>query len=451
MSQARTIPALDEWVRAFRSGRVSRRDFTRGLLGLGLSLSAVNALSAPLSAAQAEVSGDLRVVVQPPQIAAKQWEEFKTAFTTAYPNVNIEFVPIAATTWSELFDTLSVRIAGGEEFDVVYMPTQGWQVFASRGLVEPLDPFIERDKTEVDQLLNDISPALLELTRQYGTPPGDSATYYLPYVHNTLTMYINREMFEAAGVPEPSNDWTWDDFAEAARAVAKPGETFAYNVPSDEFGLGPWLFSNGAAWFSEDWTRATCGSPEAVEAVTFLKQFIDEGLSPEPGGQFDAFAQFADNRLAMFFSGRWGTTSLQGLDAVDKTLIVDPPQKTQKATIIGVGALPILEGSANKEAAWAFVKHSLSEEVQSLWARFGTEVPARVSVVRSAAFTDNSPEGSIRLEDTVEHATMVFGGTNATQIGTEIVNAMQQILVGNVEVDQGMSDLEDRINGLMQE
>src|SRR5690606_6258743 len=59
----------------------------------------------------------------------------------------------------------------------------------------------------------------------------DDTLYGLPTGGNATAAFINVDLFEAAGVDVPSEDWTWDDLIEAANAIGSAGLTNAAGQP----------------------------------------------------------------------------------------------------------------------------------------------------------------------------------------------------------------------------
>ena len=68
---------------------------------------------------------------------------------------------------------------------------------SSKGVLEPLDDFIAKDKATVDAYYNGIDPHLRDWTKKYGSP--DGKTYFIPGGYNGMALYCNTEIFQQAG------------------------------------------------------------------------------------------------------------------------------------------------------------------------------------------------------------------------------------------------------------
>jgi multiple sugar transport system substrate-binding protein len=426
------------------SQKHTRRDMLKLTAAAGLGAASA---TYPLFtfARQEQPSGSIRFAIWADAVENASWDPIVAAFNEVHPDVSVEVLAIPADSWAGFFDAVSTQIAGGEIPDVIRVATEGQRLFASRNLVEPLDELIERDMEELQDFMDDVHPNLMEWTRTYSSTDGQ--TYYLPHGFNTMALWYNVEMFEAAGVAEPTDDWTWDDFQAAAEAIATPGEVFAMNVEAAYFAsVMPWFLTNGTSTLSEDWSASLVSEPAAVEAATFMRSMVESGLSPQPGGEFDPYATMAQGRLAMFGGGRWPTSSIREVDLVDKVKLVAWPQKVQKGSPVGWDGHPIMRESQNKEAAWAFVKFLASTTAQEIEVgQGGPTVPPRRSMATSAAFLDDAPEGTNKLFEALDFATPIPSPDAGNLIEQDIIDTFNQILAGNSEPEEALATLHQQI------
>lgn len=440
----------------FANTDVSRRDFLKQAGYAGLAALGADALlaacggtsggsqSSAIAPKGSKVSGNLTLVYLGTADQQKAWNALFALFHQKYPNVNLKAKGIPLDNWATFFDTVSTQIAGGQNYDVIQVATEGQRLFASRQLVEPVDAYLERDKDELAEFFSDIHPNLVKWNKD-NSP--DGKTYYLPGEFNTMCLWYNVELFQKAGVPEPNDSWSWDDFLAAAQKLTKPGQTFGMNVPAAYFaGIMPWLLTNRASTLDASWKHSTVNTPAAIEATKFMVSLVSQKISPPPGGAFDQFTAAAQGKLAMFGGGRWPIITIRNLNAVNKMKIVAWPQKVQKGSPIGWNGYPILKSSQNKEAAWAFVKFITSKDASSFFAQQGgTIVPPRKSVAMSDAFLANAPAGSDKLYAALDYATPIPSPDKGNIIQKDIEDTWAQMLAGNVPVEQGLAQLDQKI------
>jgi multiple sugar transport system substrate-binding protein len=209
----------------------------------------------------------------------------------------------------------------------------------------------------------------------------------------------------------------------------------------------PWLLTNGGSSLSDDWKTATLNTPQAIESATFMRTMVEKKWSPDPGsGTFDPLAQSNDGKLAMFGGGRWPVIGVRKLGFVDKTKIVPWPQKAGLGSPVGWNAYPIMKGTKNKEAAWAFVKFITSKEASEYFAtQGGTIVPPRKSVAESDAFLSNAPAGSEKLYAALDYATPIPSPDKGNLVQADIEAAYLDIMNGNVSPEEGLNELNEKV------
>ncbi len=435
-------------VRNLGSHRASRRTVLKRSGQLGAVVTGVAAsggigsiiasAKAPAVLSESGPSGKVRFLVYG---EAAEDQPVHQAFMALYPDVELEVVGISGGTWASFADAVTTRVAGGEQFDVVQIATEGQRLFASRGMIQPIDELLERDAEEVEGLLADFHPNLIEWCNTLSSPDGQ--TYFLPGEFNTMAIWYNTEVFASAGVAEPESGWSWEQFLETAQGLTKPGEVYGMHVPQAYFAsVMPWLLNNGASPLSADWTEATVNTPEAIEAATFMRQLVAEEISPQPGGEFDAFQAVANGQLAMVGGGQWPRPSFAEMEVLDKIKIVPFPVKATPGSPIGWNSYPILKSTENLEAAWALSKFYASAEAAK---NLQFQTAAQRSIAKSDEYLNAGPEGIGFLYDALDFATPVPGPDQGSIIQQDIEDTFAQILVGNLEPEAALNDLNLKI------
>ena len=189
--------SIDHPQPATRTSRFTRRTLMKGAAAAGLLAAAspsggvataLHARRAP-AVLRAQVSGNVTFVIWADAVETASWEPIVAAFNTVQPNIAVEVQAVPAESWAGFFDAVSTRIAGGQVPDVMRVATEGQRLFASRGLVEPLDAYIERDRSELEDFFADVHPNLMEWTRALSSTDGQ--TYYLPHGFNTMCLWYS--------------------------------------------------------------------------------------------------------------------------------------------------------------------------------------------------------------------------------------------------------------------
>ena len=129
--------------------------------------------------------------------ALEGWKKTIEGFMAENPDIDINYVSTPGATWGEYLDKVSTLIAGGEKPDVMWVATEGMLLLHRENLMHPLDTYIERDKTELQEFFDDVAPALLEAMILGGK------TYALPYSWNNMVVWYNTKVFNELGVAPP--------------------------------------------------------------------------------------------------------------------------------------------------------------------------------------------------------------------------------------------------------
>ena len=154
--------------------------------------------------------------------------------------------------------------------DIIY--THGRYAFPwnFEGIMVPTQEFIDADaEFDVKGIWN-------EALRLYQL---DGKQYSIPYDHGPIIMGYNKDLFDAAGVAYPAEDWTWDNFLETAQKLTKENQWGYGGYYNTVFGLGneqgialvgPW----GGEVLDETETKILLDTPEAKAAMQWWADLI---------------------------------------------------------------------------------------------------------------------------------------------------------------------------------
>lgn len=369
---------------------LTRRRFlqTSGTLS-ALALAAACAPAPPAapaapSAAGAEPIEIVFVTTESSDSSAALYAPIKQEFREENPHIDVRFLGVVGGGgWGSYFDKLSVTIAGGETVDMGKIPTEGGRLAVARGLVRPLDEFIQATP-ELDAYFDDVSPELANVF-VYG-----GKTYGLPYDYNNMMIWFNVNRLAEEGLDMPPEDWTFSDFREYAAALTKRDGNntthYGFSFWTAPFGLCPWLFNNGLEGMMGGDDLSTPLQEDAAyrEVIQLLYDlmYADETV-PKPDapltGNFEAGTQ------AMLMAGRWPLSGFLQNDFRDWD-VQYWPQGARRVTEVGCGSWPIFAASPHPEAAWQFEVKLLQRESIAYFVSTGANIPSLRSVGYSEAF-----------------------------------------------------------------
>ena len=151
-----------------------------------------------------------------------------------------------AGTWTDTYFPKIFALAASDELgDVVWYPPRHGSDFSwatQFNLVRELDPLAAAAKYDKKQWF----PGAIDANTY------DGKWYWMPYISEPVVPVIayNKTKAQLMGLKEPSDDWTFDDWASWAKAGTRTGSAVTYGFYSgdwgnDPFGGGPYLRQYG--------------------------------------------------------------------------------------------------------------------------------------------------------------------------------------------------------------
>jgi multiple sugar transport system substrate-binding protein len=248
-------------------------------------------------------------------------------------------------------DKFTAAALGGSPPDVIDLDTTWVSTVAALGLLQPL--------TDVAAKLPvaDISPAVWTASQFKGVQ------YAIPNRSGPGVYYYNKTVFDRAGVPYPTNDWTYDDFLKIVQKLTVPGQQYGIGVPADVSDpsnvttmFAPILWTMGGDFLTPDGSKPAINSPQAVKAITFWADlYLKYRASPEGTPNFtttrDIQPLFEANKVGLL------TASSNAFDSFSKKPelkwgTVLSPNKVNRG---GGWTMGVPVGASNTEGAKTFL------------------------------------------------------------------------------------------------
>ena len=351
---------------------------------------------------------------------------FIKAFEEKYPNINIELVNIP----EDYSQKINSMIIGGTAPDVILT----WEVdlprFAESGAIEPLDNYI--DKTDAFKM-DDFIPAVDNLNNT------SDKVYGLPWCYATELLYYNKDMFDAAGVEYPNENWTWSDFEEAAKKLTiKEGDkTVQWGTDAISF-PGIWYSMAGAAGddvYDENGKLALGDGLKKALEFQYKLTNVDKS-SPEPSSGGEVADLFAAGKAAMTRQGSWYIVSYK--DSEFNWDIAPLPKDERSYVSLHTGFFTINSNSEHKEEAWKFIEFMMSDEGQSLISQTFSNPSARKNVAEKGDYKvqgEHGPENWNAFDISVDSGYFGYVMLNPT-VTNDLVTQFNSLLLGGKTIDE---------------
>ncbi len=354
-------------------------------------------------------------------------------------NVSIEVVPR-----SDYVTKLETSIVGRNAPDVFWnaLPDRFLEL-ARSGLIENLDARIAADGVD----LSPIAPALLDAFTYEGS------LYAIPKDFDTVGLWYNKAMFDAAGIAYPDDSWTWDSLRDAAIALSDPANNvygFVVN-PGTRAGYYNFIPQNGGAVLTED-MRSGFDMAETVEAIQFMADLIlVDKVSPtvQQTEEINAQTRFKTGQAAMILDGSWRAREFADdpytLENADVAVL---PEGKVRASSSGTLGYSIYSGSPHKDEAWELLKFLASSEAAQIQASAGAVIPSHMD--QAQIWVDAIPQFNLQaFLDMVDYAEVVSHSFN-TPAWTSIMNAeLKKALAGDASVEDATRVVAEKMNEVL--
>ncbi|WP_147433393.1 extracellular solute-binding protein [Paenibacillus ginsengarvi] len=195
---------------------------------------------------------------------------FECAQTFESANPGIE-VTIATMTISDFQGAKFLeRISGPDAVDLVFWP---YDTAISRlGLFADLLPFYKEDGITPDDLFKSLTDMMTENGQLTG----------IPMSPQPLAVFYNRDWFNRANLPEPTEEWTWEQFFAMSVHLKEANAAQGKEIYGSVVPIIPDLFEsfaqiNGGSTLSPDNSRFTgfLDSRPVIEAFALLRKEMD--------------------------------------------------------------------------------------------------------------------------------------------------------------------------------
>lgn len=293
------------------------------------------------------------------------------AFKEVQPNITVE---IQLTPWADYWTKLQTAVAGGEAFDVFWLNSANCPVYASAGALVPLDSAFEGE-SGLDRA--NYPEQILDLYNYNGVQ------YGTPREYDTIALFYNKDLFDAAGIAYPDDTWDWDKFHEVAEQLTDEANGI-YGVGlhlSGQENYTNFVLQNEGRYLN-DALDACVVADEVVagEALQWVTEFYLEGHTPGVDIQQGNPAPdtlFPGGVVAMLPGGSFRAKTYHDLIEGGFNVGVAPlPQGKVRGTVIhGLGNV-VWSGSQNIGAAVEFAKFLGGEEAAHILADSGIGLPA---------------------------------------------------------------------------
>ena len=269
------------------------------------------------------------------------------------------------------------------------------------------------DEYQVD--LDDFFTHVVDAFRFDGKRVGRGTLYGLPKDFTTVGFYYNKDLFKQAGVPFPPEDeWTWDEFIAAARAIGRLPNCYGADFVTWEAMVRIYLFTYGLDFTNPGFETFHLTDPEVRDAIDTLRSwFHDEQrtlLSAKTQLETGQEPFLAGNVGLAGPFGRWKVPTYRRIEKFDWDF-APMPHAVGKPPANGVLTVAWAMSARNEHPreSWQLIKYLCGPRGQELICEQGLAIPVLRSVARTRCFSDpdRKPESDHVFLDAAEYANYI--------------------------------------------
>lgn len=364
------------------------------------------------------------------------------AFEQENPDIKVDVIDIAA---KEYPDKMTVMLAAGEDVDVFAVKDfASYSNYAERNYLTPLNSFVSKSKI-------DLKPygGALNYVKNKGR------LMVFPYRSDIYILYYNKDIFDKAGVPYPSNDMTWQQYREIAKQITRGegndkiwGAYFHFWRSQVQIPLlltTKTTLSDGKYAFLKPMYQLVLGMQNEDKSIMSYAEI--KTSSANYRGLFES------GKVGMEYMGTWFIGSLiidkkVGKHNVNWGIARAPhwPGVSAGSTITGITNLAINAKSSKKDAAWKLVSFMGGAKGAKIFAKYGVfpalRTPEVLDIYTSA---DGFPAGGTNALVTDKTTVELPPGPNANAIDKTLQEEHELIMTGQKSLQQGLKDMEKRV------
>ncbi|MEU6263605.1 ABC transporter substrate-binding protein [Saccharopolyspora shandongensis] len=289
-------------------------------------------------------------------------------FQASHPGIS---VTIQLTPSSEFWTKMQANVTAGDAPDVFWINGPHAQFYAANGALLPLSDSVKQGRID----LANYPESLVGLYSYQGTQ------YGIPKDFDTVGLWYNKKLFDAAGVKYPDDTWTWQTVKDAARKLTDASQG-VYGIAAVLAGQENYyntIAQAGGYVISPDGKSSGYDQPATIAGLQFWTDLIKDGVSPSLQSMTDTFPaqMFESGKVAMYYGGSWNAIEFANNDYTKSNADVAVLPKGEKRAVALHGLANVVSAKAKHPAeATQFAEFLGSKEAGDIQAQTGAVIPA---------------------------------------------------------------------------
>jgi alpha-1,4-digalacturonate transport system substrate-binding protein len=406
--------------------------------------------AAATAVAGGETSGDvveLRMTWYDDGNEGEVMRDLLDRFEQENPGIKVTMDTIA---YKDLHNILQAQVEGGTAPDLARI-TEGPR-FAGQYL--DMRPYMQ----DPDAWATNWPESRLQFLRKTDDTEG---LYGFPMQYTITGVFINRTLFEQAGVEVPSDskeEVTWQEWVDVAKQVAEATQT-PYAVGMDRSGHRFWSPSlSMCADYIDDSGKFTIDTPGFRDAANMLVSWHQDRITPLEvwagggGGYAAANEYFVNGQLVWYLSGNWqvGQFAQQIGDKFNWDAVPTPVGECGSTGIPGGALITAFASTKHPEEVTKLVEYLTSEDVLEEFSARSLFLPAHKALIKKGIeFPSNNEELNVFLDSIpaiMPEADVLSVHPQSVTLNTTIRDRLSQVIVGEMTLDDAIARIQQTMD-----
>ncbi len=398
-----------------------------------------------------EVKGEITFTAWGSDAELECDREVLKAFAEEYPNVKVTFEPIN----DDYLTKVETMMLAGEAPDVIYGHPKYFQKWASQDLLLDLTPYFDNHPEFFDKEV-------------YATNLFDAFTYKGKYIStingaDTFLLFYNKDLFDAAGVPYPTESWTWDDFLSACQklTIDKDGDgeidQYAISPSMGHEQIEAWMAAFGGELYDDvnNPKKVVADSEKNVKALQMWHDIIFKyGYAPDAEGSEVVTGGFDGGQIAMDLDGVYQCVYRSEVD-FSMGLAALPMEDENSHYVSLMAGYCVPKTTKYPEAAWALASFMQEEKGQEILAKTGliTTIHKQVASSDQVINMKGAPDNHILRVTSLDNAVNADAKLPNWQETIDKVwsPAIDQLYNGDITVEEALKKIQTGLEEMLKE
>jgi multiple sugar transport system substrate-binding protein len=377
-----------------------------------------------------------------PELPAGSLRAIMDDFQAQNPGITVKLI---SGPYSTTHDQIVAGAATGTLSDVVGLDGAWVNDLAKQGAIESLDSLMASTNFDASQVA-----AIIKL---------GGKSYMFPVVSFVYPVFINLDMFKAAGIANPPRNRT--EFLQDAKKLTKPSiNQYGWVLPLSlqtpngaQNDVMSWVWASGKSMLKDG--RPDLTNPAVVGTLKYIDSMYKQGLIA-PG----SFSMQEQDKVEQFVNGRVGMM-------IDSLAHINMIRSRNPNLNFTISALPAVDGyngkrglpyaawgigisanSQHKDAAWKLVEYMMSPDVNSKLASLAHAFPGNVKAKPDYVSTDAMYAKAFEIFKSGYLANEFVGLPVAEQLMRAFDEEMQKMLDGKQSAEQAAANAQAKWNKL---